>query len=95
MIHTVKGFSVVNEAGFCFFFFFNFLHGWTKKGSEDHRGRGSNVAAVMDVDTPRGAMDNMGKKSFEVKQVECSSFGAWNIVVDDQAICGNHIMIVP
>ena len=53
------------------------------------------MAAVMDVDTPRGAMDNMGKKSFEVKQVECSSFGAWNIVVDDQAICGNHIMIVP
>ena len=53
----------------------NSLHGWTKKGSQDHRGRGSNMAAVMDVDTPSGTMDNIGKKGFEVKEVECSSFG--------------------
>ena len=45
-----------------------------QKGSEDHRGHGSNMAAVMDVDTPSGTTDNMGKKSFEVRQVECSSF---------------------
>ena len=57
-----------------FFFFFKFPSWLNKKGSEDHRGHGSNMAAVMDVDTPSGTMENMGKKSFEVKQVECSRF---------------------
>ncbi|KAG2065036.1 RING/U-box [Suillus decipiens] len=49
----------------------------------------------MDVDTPapskKEARDD-GKQRFEVKKWNAVSLWAWDIVVDNCAICRNHIM---
>ncbi|KAG2144178.1 uncharacterized protein EDB93DRAFT_1251777 [Suillus bovinus] len=51
--------------------------------------------ADMDVDTPapskKEAKDD-GKQRFEVKKWNAVSLWAWDIVVDNCAICRNHIM---
>ncbi|OCT85392.1 hypothetical protein XELAEV_18023559mg [Xenopus laevis] len=50
------------------------------------------MAAAMDVDTPSGANNSAGKKRFEVKKWNAVALWAWDIVVDNCAICRNHIM---
>ncbi|KAK3100086.1 hypothetical protein FSP39_014563 [Pinctada imbricata] len=56
------------------------------------------MAAAMDVDdgeiadvAPSGS-DKSGKKRFEVKKWNAVALWAWDIVVDNCAICRNHIM---
>ncbi|TRY54920.1 hypothetical protein DNTS_020694, partial [Danionella cerebrum] len=51
----------------------------------------ANMAAAMDVDTPSGA-NSGSKKRFEVKKWNAVALWAWDIVVDNCAICRNHIM---
>ncbi|KAM7319457.1 hypothetical protein ACRRTK_021140 [Alexandromys fortis] len=46
----------------------------------------------MDVDTPSGTNSGAGKKRFEVKKWNAVALWAWDIVVDNCAICRNHIM---
>ncbi|KAF7318006.1 RING-box protein 1 [Mycena chlorophos] len=52
--------------------------------------------ADMDVDTPEvkaeGGKGKEGKVRFEVKKWNAVSLWAWDIVVDNCAICRNHIM---
>uniref|UniRef100_A0A8C2CZ55 Ring-box 1, E3 ubiquitin protein ligase n=1 Tax=Cyprinus carpio TaxID=7962 RepID=A0A8C2CZ55_CYPCA len=50
------------------------------------------MAAAMDVDTPGGANSGASKKRFEVKKWNAVALWAWDIVVDNCAICRNHIM---
>ncbi|XP_039095782.1 E3 ubiquitin-protein ligase RBX1-like [Hyaena hyaena] len=50
------------------------------------------MAAAMDVDTRSGTNSGAGKKRFEVKKWNAVALWAWDIVVDNCAICGNHIM---
>ncbi|KAF6720076.1 E3 ubiquitin-protein ligase RBX1 [Oryzias melastigma] len=50
------------------------------------------MAAAMDVDTPSGANSGSSKKRFEVKKWNAVALWAWDIVVDNCAICRNHIM---
>ncbi|XP_025064734.1 E3 ubiquitin-protein ligase RBX1 isoform X2 [Alligator sinensis] len=50
------------------------------------------MAAAMDVDTPSGTNSSAGKKRFEVKKWNAVALWAWDIVVDNCAICRNHIM---
>uniref|UniRef100_A0A8C5QM79 Uncharacterized protein n=1 Tax=Leptobrachium leishanense TaxID=445787 RepID=A0A8C5QM79_9ANUR len=50
------------------------------------------MAAAMDVDTPSGTNNSIGKKRFEVKKWNAVALWAWDIVVDNCAICRNHIM---
>uniref|UniRef100_A0AC11CT65 Uncharacterized protein n=1 Tax=Ovis aries TaxID=9940 RepID=A0AC11CT65_SHEEP len=50
------------------------------------------MAAAMDVDTPSGTNSGAGKKRFEVKKWNAVALWAWDIVVDNCAICRNHIM---
>uniref|UniRef100_A0AAQ4P6D4 Ring-box 1, E3 ubiquitin protein ligase n=1 Tax=Gasterosteus aculeatus aculeatus TaxID=481459 RepID=A0AAQ4P6D4_GASAC len=50
------------------------------------------MAAAMDVDTPSGANSGASKKRFEVKKWNAVALWAWDIVVDNCAICRNHIM---
>ncbi|KAH7910919.1 hypothetical protein BJ138DRAFT_1187639 [Hygrophoropsis aurantiaca] len=58
----------------------------------------SPTMADMDVDTPstskKDAKDGgkEGKQRFEVKKWNAVSLWAWDIVVDNCAICRNHIM---
>uniref|UniRef100_G1NI60 E3 ubiquitin-protein ligase RBX1 n=1 Tax=Meleagris gallopavo TaxID=9103 RepID=G1NI60_MELGA len=52
----------------------------------------SKMAAAMDVDTPSGTNSGAGKKRFEVKKWNAVALWAWDIVVDNCAICRNHIM---
>ncbi|KAF6340366.1 ring-box 1 [Rhinolophus ferrumequinum] len=52
----------------------------------------SKMAAAMDVDTPTGTNSGAGKKRFEVKKWNAVALWAWDIVVDNCAICRNHIM---
>lgn len=53
-------------------------------------------AAAMDVDDadagPSTAPDRSTKKRFEVKKWNAVALWAWDIVVDNCAICRNHIM---
>uniref|UniRef100_A0A3Q3VNG5 Zinc finger RING-H2-type domain-containing protein n=1 Tax=Mola mola TaxID=94237 RepID=A0A3Q3VNG5_MOLML len=49
------------------------------------------MAAAMDVDTPSGT-SGASKKRFEVKKWNAVALWAWDIVVDNCAICRNHIM---
>lgn len=44
------------------------------------------------VDTPSGTNSGAGKKRFEVKKWNAVALWAWDIVVDNCAICRNHIM---
>ncbi|XDB54852.1 hypothetical protein ABFV05_008468 [Capra hircus] len=46
----------------------------------------------MDVDTPSGTNSGAGKKRFEVKKWNAVALWAWDTVVDNCAICRNHIM---
>ncbi|KAJ3369828.1 RING-box protein 1A [Allomyces arbusculus] len=50
----------------------------------------------MDVDTPAPASSSAaakgGKKRFEVKKWNAVALWAWDIIVDNCAICRNHIM---
>ncbi|KAL6046483.1 hypothetical protein STEG23_021444 [Scotinomys teguina] len=46
----------------------------------------------MNVDTPSGTNSGAGKKHFEVKKWNAVAQWAWDIVVDNCAICRNHIM---
>ncbi|ESK83881.1 ring-box protein 1 [Moniliophthora roreri MCA 2997] len=51
--------------------------------------------AEMDVDQPEVKKENGGKEGkqrFEVKKWNAVSLWAWDIVVDNCAICRNHIM---
>ena len=50
------------------------------------------MVAAMDVDTPSGTNSSTGTKHFEVKKWNAVTLGAWDIVVDNCAICRNHIM---
>ncbi|TKS91648.1 Chondroadherin-like protein [Collichthys lucidus] len=50
------------------------------------------MAAAMDVDTPSGTNSGASKKRFEVKKWNAVALWAWDIVVDNCAICRNHIM---
>ncbi|KPP56169.1 hypothetical protein Z043_126262 [Scleropages formosus] len=50
------------------------------------------MAAAMDVDSPSGANSGSSKKRFEVKKWNAVALWAWDIVVDNCAICRNHIM---
>ncbi|KAK3607087.1 hypothetical protein CHS0354_026295, partial [Potamilus streckersoni] len=56
------------------------------------------MAAAMDTDEGEvGEMsgvsgDKSGKKRFEVKKWNAVALWAWDIVVDNCAICRNHIM---
>ncbi|KAJ0058197.1 hypothetical protein NL108_009079, partial [Boleophthalmus pectinirostris] len=50
------------------------------------------MAAAMDVDTPSGTNSGSSKKRFEVKKWNAVALWAWDIVVDNCAICRNHIM---
>nr|XP_033790968.1 E3 ubiquitin-protein ligase RBX1 isoform X1 [Geotrypetes seraphini] len=50
------------------------------------------MAAAMDVDTPSGNNSGASKKRFEVKKWNAVALWAWDIVVDNCAICRNHIM---
>ncbi|KAI4586297.1 hypothetical protein MJG53_004084 [Ovis ammon polii x Ovis aries] len=50
------------------------------------------VCSAMDVDTPSGTNSGAGKKRFEVKKCNAVALWAWDIVVDNCAICRNHIM---
>uniref|UniRef100_A0A2K6CBR3 Zinc finger RING-H2-type domain-containing protein n=1 Tax=Macaca nemestrina TaxID=9545 RepID=A0A2K6CBR3_MACNE len=50
------------------------------------------VPAVRDVDTPSGTNSGADKKRFEVKKWNAIALWAWDIVVDNCAICRNHIM---
>uniref|UniRef100_A0A3B3SA16 Ring-box 1, E3 ubiquitin protein ligase n=1 Tax=Paramormyrops kingsleyae TaxID=1676925 RepID=A0A3B3SA16_9TELE len=50
------------------------------------------MAAAMDVDTPSGTNSGGSKKRFEVKKWNAVALWAWDIVVDNCAICRNHIM---
>ncbi|XP_062619131.1 E3 ubiquitin-protein ligase RBX1-like [Saccostrea cucullata] len=59
------------------------------------------MAAAMDVDdsgadgdleVPGGSGEKGGKKRFEVKKWNAVALWAWDIVVDNCAICRNHIM---
>ena len=50
------------------------------------------MAAAMDVDTSSGTNSGVGKKRFEVKKWNAVALCAWDIVVDNCAICRNHIM---
>ncbi|CAM4464553.1 unnamed protein product [Eretmochelys imbricata] len=50
------------------------------------------MAAAMDVDTPSGTNSSASKKRFEVKKWNAVALWAWDIVVDNCAICRNHIM---
>uniref|UniRef100_A0A8C9IPT0 Zinc finger RING-H2-type domain-containing protein n=1 Tax=Piliocolobus tephrosceles TaxID=591936 RepID=A0A8C9IPT0_9PRIM len=50
------------------------------------------VPAAMDMDTPSGTNSRAGKKRFEVKKWNAIAVWAWDIVVDNCAICRNHIM---
>nr|AAY18084.1 hyperosmotic protein 21 [Salmo salar]AAY18085.1 hyperosmotic protein 21 [Salmo salar] len=51
-----------------------------------------NMAAAMDVDTPSATNSGASKKRFEVKKWNAVALWAWDIVVDNCAICRNHIM---
>ncbi|XP_033016670.1 E3 ubiquitin-protein ligase RBX1-like [Lacerta agilis] len=46
----------------------------------------------MDVDRPSGTNSGAGKKRFEVKKWNAVALWAWDIMVDNCAICRNHIM---
>ena len=46
----------------------------------------------MDVDTLSGTNSGAGKKRFEVKKWNAVALWAWDTVVDNCAICRNHIM---
>uniref|UniRef100_A0A8B9X3H2 E3 ubiquitin-protein ligase RBX1 n=1 Tax=Bos mutus grunniens TaxID=30521 RepID=A0A8B9X3H2_BOSMU len=50
------------------------------------------MAAAKGVDTPSGTNSGAGKKRFEVKKWNAVALWAWDIVVDNCAICRNHIM---
>ncbi|KAG9019353.1 hypothetical protein FRB90_003457 [Tulasnella sp. 427] len=58
------------------------------------------MADTMDVDAPASsgpvakgkAKGSSGKKKFEVKKWNAVALWAWDIVVDNCAICRNHIM---
>uniref|UniRef100_A0AAZ3QK09 Uncharacterized protein n=1 Tax=Oncorhynchus tshawytscha TaxID=74940 RepID=A0AAZ3QK09_ONCTS len=50
------------------------------------------MAAAMDVDTPSATNSGASKKRFEVKKWNAVALWAWDIVVDNCAICRNHIM---
>ncbi|XP_060080842.1 E3 ubiquitin-protein ligase RBX1 [Ylistrum balloti] len=56
------------------------------------------MAAAMDVDDSEigegsgNGVDKSGKKRFEVKKWSAVALWAWDIVVDNCAICRNHIM---
>uniref|UniRef100_A0A674B9B9 Ring-box 1, E3 ubiquitin protein ligase n=1 Tax=Salmo trutta TaxID=8032 RepID=A0A674B9B9_SALTR len=50
------------------------------------------MAAVMDVDTPSAMNSGASKKRFEVKKWNEVALWAWDIVVDNCAICSNHMM---
>ena len=52
------------------------------------------MAAAMDVDdeVPTTSGDKNSKKRFEVKKWNAVALWAWDIVVDNCAICRNHIM---
>uniref|UniRef100_A0A8C3STE4 Anaphase-promoting complex subunit 11 RING-H2 finger domain-containing protein n=1 Tax=Chelydra serpentina TaxID=8475 RepID=A0A8C3STE4_CHESE len=50
------------------------------------------LAAAMDVDTPSSANSSASKKRFEAKMWNAVALWAWDIVVDNCAICRNHIM---
>ncbi|ODA82703.1 hypothetical protein RJ55_01212 [Drechmeria coniospora] len=43
-------------------------------------------------DAPAAAKKGEGKKKFEVKKWNAVALWAWDIVVDNCAICRNHIM---
>ncbi|XP_036100503.1 E3 ubiquitin-protein ligase RBX1-like [Molossus molossus] len=51
----------------------------------------SKTAAAMGVDTPSGMNSSVGKTRFEVKKWNAVALWAWDIVVDNCAICRNHI----
>ncbi|KAK7040827.1 RING-box protein hrt1 [Paramarasmius palmivorus] len=48
--------------------------------------------ADMDVDQPEVKKEKEGKQRFEVKKWNAVALWAWDIVVDNCAICRNHIM---
>ncbi|XP_068193368.1 E3 ubiquitin-protein ligase RBX1-like [Antennarius striatus] len=50
------------------------------------------MAAAMDVDAPSSTNSGASKKRFEVKKWNAVALWAWDIVVDNCAICRNHIM---
>uniref|UniRef100_A0A3Q2Y373 Ring-box 1, E3 ubiquitin protein ligase n=1 Tax=Hippocampus comes TaxID=109280 RepID=A0A3Q2Y373_HIPCM len=50
------------------------------------------MAAAMDVDAPSCSSSGASKKRFEVKKWNAVALWAWDIVVDNCAICRNHIM---
>lgn len=45
-----------------------------------------------DLEVPTGSGEKGGKKRFEVKKWNAVALWAWDIVVDNCAICRNHIM---
>jgi len=51
-------------------------------------------ATAMDVEVPThaGKNPNGKKKRFEIKKWNAVALWAWDIVVDNCAICRNHIM---
>ncbi|RSH88065.1 RING-box protein 1 [Apiotrichum porosum] len=50
------------------------------------------MSAAMDVDAPSTALTKDKKPRFEVKKWNAVALWAWDIVVDNCAICRNHIM---
>ena len=51
------------------------------------------MSAAMEVDDALAGSSNMSsKKRFEVKKWNAVALWAWDIVVDNCAICRNHIM---
>ncbi|CAB4421043.1 RING/U-box [Rhizophagus irregularis] len=55
------------------------------------------MSTPMDIDQPAGSRSSgkakdTGKKRFEVKKWNAVALWAWDIVVDNCAICRNHIM---
>ncbi|GCC37800.1 hypothetical protein chiPu_0016307 [Chiloscyllium punctatum] len=55
------------------------------------RQKADKMATAMDVDAP-SSTNSGGKKRFEVKKWNAVALWAWDIVVDNCAICRNHIM---
>merc|ERR1712087_885631 len=70
----------------------------SEQRTEDYNNLRSNQLTEMDVDsdsempTAGPSMGKVEKKRFEVKKWNAVALWAWDIVVDNCAICRNHIM---
>ncbi|XP_077614009.1 E3 ubiquitin-protein ligase RBX1 [Crocuta crocuta] len=66
---------------------------WLGSGSGPAKPRGPGVSAAGgEAPTSSGTNSGAGKKRFEVKKWNAVALWAWDIVVDNCAICRNHIM---